>query len=479
MVLYKETRSRRRSMMRKNVIFRIATFAVSASLFSAPVMAGMYGFNGMPAAVMPKLDYNDIFNFDGDDYDDYDDWDDDWFDDDYDDYDDYGDDYDDDNGDYWDGEKGEKESSAPVPRTQPAQAYENQVKLTLHEQKIISPAFNNAVIGRMTVPDGWNIQVEDLSLGSESIICPNAVMVTVSAPDGSCRFKYVSRREFEQRLISMSGYNIPSEDDTYDYTGLMHYLNYRNADATCDLMAGILFNRKFAPTASIALTQEEESQVAQAQAAYTNAITSDFTRLASSGITPGELKGVELTMAKKNYITGKYDVSVCACSCGYEICNEGYGAVYDTIMWAMPFVFAMETEGGKLEQYREAFDVFCASTSVSQEYEKMRSMNAERLTAELLKAQNNNSTYDYGNNSGRYEDIENETIDSGESYSAIDAWDDYIRDETDYTTGDGSHIKIPSNFEHVFEGDDGTIYYGNSLDGPYGSTELNPTQIGE
>ena len=35
------------------------------------------------------------------------------------------------------------------------------------------------------------------------------------------------------------------------------------------------------------------------------------------------------------------------------------------------------------------------------------------------------------------------------------------------------------NYDHVYEGDNGIIYAGNSSDGPAGSTELNPTQIGD
>ena len=439
-------------------------FVISAALLPTPVMADLFDWHG---------------NHDGNiyGYDDYDDYDYDDYDYDFDDYDDQDDqdgqdDYDYDDEDYT---EGYPEPFSGITENQP---YTNQVKLKLHEQKIISPAFNNAVIGRMTIPDGWNVHVQDLALGSESIICPNAVLVTVSSPGNSCVFKYVSRREFEQRYTAVSGYEMPSEDDFYDYSGFMHYLNYRNADSTCDLMADILFDANFSPNGTLPLTQEEQSQVMEVQEAYTNEISNSFTQMMNAGVNPGQLRGTELTLARKNYSNDANDACVFACSCGYEIYNEGYGAVYDTIMWAMPFVFAMETKSGMLEQYREAFDVFCASTSVSTEYEQMRSKNGERLTAELIRLQNSGNTGDF-NSSGSYEDIEDDTISSGETYSAIDGWDDYIRDETDYTTGDGSHVKIPSNFEHVFEGEDGTIYAGNSLDGPYGSTELSPTQIGE
>ena len=179
-----------------------------------------------------------------------------------------------------------------------------QVSLHLTEQKILSPAFNNAAVGKTVIPEDWSITVTDLMIGSESITCPNAVMVNV----------------------------------------------------------------------------------------------------------------------------------------------------------------------------KEVFDAFCLSTSVSAEFEELRNLNSQRLMAEWLKARNSGGTYTPS--TGSWDDNESSTVDSGDTYSAFDAWDDYIKDETDYTTGDGSHVKVPSYYDHVFEGEDGTIYAGNSVDGPAGSTELDPTDIG-
>ena len=76
--------------------------------------------------------------------------------------------------------------------------------------------------------------------------------------------------------------------------------------------------------------------------------------------------------------------------------------------------------------------------------------------------------------------IESSTIGSGDTYSAIDGWDDVIKDQNDYTTGSGEHIKVPTYFDHVAEDDSGNIYVGNSWDDiPSGTTDLSPTQIGD
>ena len=108
----------------------------------------------------------------------------------------------------------------------------------------------------------------------------------------------------------------------------------------------------------------------------------------------------------------------------------------------------------------------------------MRQNHSQKLVNAILSARNAGYDYSYNSSDSDYDELGSSTVDSGDSYSAFDAWDDYIRGETDYTTGDGTHVKLPNSYDHVFEGTDGTIYAGSSPDGPAGSTELNPTQIG-
>ena len=92
----------------------------------------------------------------------------------------------------------------------------------------------------------------------------------------------------------------------------------------------------------------------------------------------------------------------------------------------------------------------------------------------MSKAQSGGYTYTPSDS-----DFSDSSIESGETYSALDAWDDVIKEQNDYTTGSGEHVKVPTYFDHVYEGSDGSIYASNSYDAPYGSVELDPTQIGE
>lgn len=316
--------------------------------------------------------------------------------------------------------------------------YKDQVKLSMREEKIISSGMN-AVVGRMMIPDGWTVQVIDLTTDSESIACPNAVYVTVTAPDESCELKFVSRRVFQQ-VTNADG--TTSEDGGYDDTTHMRTFNYRNAKDACALMADLFYapdsanagnTPYFKSTGSIPLIKSDEEKIAELQENFEKVVGETYAQASDAS---GEPVSTELTIAKETFSDENHDVAIFACS---ESCEVKSGET-DAIMWSMPFAYGMRTPKGMLDRYRELFDVFCASTSVSKEFEQMRDENAEKMANELTAAQEEGKEYTPDVTFG---DI------SGESYGALNTWDG----KTQYTTGEDNAALVGSNFEHVFESD--------------------------
>ena len=39
---------------------------------------------------------------------------------------------------------------------------------------------------------------------------------------------------------------------------------------------------------------------------------------------------------------------------------------------------------------------------------------------------------------------------------------DYIFDQNDYTLSDGSHVKVSTAYDYVYEGDNGVVYFSDS-----------------
>ena len=382
--------------------------------------------------------------------------------------------------DWYNGEKSENTQEVEqIPQLGTSDSHEQygqqeeipQSQIHMVEQKIISPTFGCA-IGKTMIPEGWKMSVTDLTIGSESACCPNAVLVTATSPDGQSSMAFISRREFEQSYFNYNGIEVQSDDDYYDYSELMHYLNYRNASGVCDLMPNILYGENMTFLEDKGLSDEEQQAIQTAGQEYQKSVETSL-----GVVDAGNLMGTEFTAARRNYTNQSDDCTIFCASCGFHMGKDSYGCLIDRVMWAIPFVYALRTPSDVHDSYQEAFDVFCSSTAVSKEYESMREQNALKIITEMVKARNSGYSYTY---SGLDSSIEDSTISSGDTYSAMDAWDDYIKDETDYTTGSGEHVKIPTYFDHVAEGDDGTIYAGNSWDDiPYGATDLTPTEIGD
>lgn len=349
-----------------------------------------------------------------------------------------------------------------------------QKQITVHEEQIISPAFGTAV-GRVVVPDGWSVTVQDLSIGSESMTWPNAIFVTVSSPDGSCTLSYISVREFYQFCNNILGTMAYSEDDGFDYKKLAHTLNYRDASACCDLMCAVLYgaDKNATVVKEYQFSAENEAAIEQFRQKYIESVVASDKNAKSAGLSVGELIGADFTAAKRKYQNADGEIIMLASSLGTTTQMQNMGLIYQTTVWKMPFVFGIRTNS--VDEYEELFDIFCNVTSASKEYYAMCSATGSRLLAEYAEAMAGTGEITIGENGG-YSDIEADTIESGNSYSAIEGWDDVIKEQNDYTTGTGDHVKVDIGFDHVFEFDDGSILATNTY--PEGGTELFPTEVG-
>jgi hypothetical protein len=52
---------------------------------------------------------------------------------------------------------------------------------------------------------------------------------------------------------------------------------------------------------------------------------------------------------------------------------------------------------------------------------------------------------------------------------------DYIFDQNDYTLSDGTHVKVSTAYDYVYEGDNGVVYFSDSAF-PEPGTRLTPNR---
>lgn len=354
--------------------------------------------------------------------------------------------------------------------------------MTYQEVKLTSSYFGGTVVGKAVVPVGWNVTVQDLTLGSESITWPNAVYVTAASPDGSATFHYISRRDFRDSSVLSSAYSTRSQDDSYDQSTMMHTLHYRTADQACDLMVNVLFgNAGHTFLYEAEKTAEETAFLEKFRQLYLENRREGLAgQIREIGIQNMELKGVDLTAAERIYRSGSKRTSVAILANGFETyttITDGY--YMDVIDWSMNCLYAMQADDALFDQYYPAFTVFRMNTGISQEYSAMTNLHSTYLQNYLMELKNGNPNPPDPTND--MDKATADTVKTGDTYSAMEGWSDTIQDRNDYETGDGSHVKVPTLYDHVYEGDDGRIYaqIGNSMDPPYGSKELYPTAVGQ
>ena len=348
------------------------------------------------------------------------------------------------------------------------------------EVKLTSSLFNGAVVGKTVVPAGWKVYIKELGLGSESIMWPNALHVIAFSPDESVVLHYISRRDFRERQVTAGSYSTHSDDDAYDKSSMVHTLNYREAGAACDFMVNILFDDS-------SHTFLYEASKPAGETAFLEKYRQKYLEETESGLSEAiqllggkmQLLGVDLTAAERVYQSCSKKTAMAAMTSGFEAyINEPSVAAYDTIDWSINCLYAMQADSALFDQYYDIFTVFRMNTSTTQEYDEMTKLHSQILQNYLMMLQSGKEAPDPTNDMNQATE---DTIETGYTYSALEGWSDTIQDRNDYKTSDGLHVKIPTLYDHVYEGDDGTIYagIGNSLETPYGSTELFPTEVGE
>ncbi len=324
-------------------------------------------------------------------------------------------------------------------------------ELSLSERKITYPGYN-ANVGTTVLPDGWTMQVSHLIIGTESLTCPNAIFLTATRSDGKAKMLFLSERQFVQTYTNLMGFESRSSDDAFDYSTMMHALDYRDAAACCDLMANTLFDDSSTFLRDFSLTAEDQAILADAKARYDAATQEDFAAMGGLLGENMQLTASDFTYAARTYLAGSQKITVQAYSAGFQIhSNLGTMGYYsnsssysESIYWKMPCVYALWTDADEHDDYMGAFQAFALGTNVSKEYERFCNLNSERMGTAML---------DYKNGkTDSFDDLEKwekenaaMTIQAGETYGELENW-------RDYTTMDGIHMKMPNAYNHVRKG---------------------------
>lgn len=323
------------------------------------------------------------------------------------------------------------------------------------------------VMGRCTAPVGFQVMskatcsVMELGAGN-----PWLLQVAAMSPDSTTLMTYTSGRSY---IASADG-ETPDEQFNSDYfTPMLHYMT---AGEYCDYWAA-----RLNPEASrIELVEENtypelQSMLRQRENAILHAHDS---LLGNVGLT---VDGAAATIATRRYHIESNGLSVCYC---VTAATEGvwYTAsmpgiyvdiVNKYILWDVPCVYTMSCPEANAAEGIAAFTAFSENTSVSDQF-----MLANRKLSNELWDIITGRGATYGDQYS--ERVMKEETDKGDDYDE-ERFTDYLFDQNDYTLSDGSHVKVSTAYDYVYEGDNGTVYYSDSAFAqPGGSTQLYPNR---
>lgn len=330
----------------------------------------------------------------------------------------------------------------------------------------------NMVVGQMTAPDDWQVseQVQWSSYGNY----PGMTQLSAVSPDGLRSFQLISTMSYFQ---TDSIFSSLGENETDPTTYRIHR-QYRTAEQFVELFISNLGCTSARKLGSCSIDQQSLGalQSVAEQHAYQTGY-SLVQSLANLGMS-ANLAGYESTVVDNRYAvttqSGQTEyIEVFTLVWAYQTSwvVQNSSITVNEIYWCVPFMYISTAESEQaLASTQNEFLTFVSNSHVSPEFyylvQQYRSYIENQLAQQLT------------NQIQAATEIQSQLMDGYSSSSdtndrVTDMWSDYIYDRDDYTTSDGSTVKVPTYYDHVYETDSGDIYVTNdSLNVPSDWQEL-------
>lgn len=330
----------------------------------------------------------------------------------------------------------------------------------------------NMVVGQMTAPDDWQVseQVQWSSYGNY----PGMTQLSAVSPDGLRSFQLISTMSYYQ---TDSIFSSLGENETDPTTYRIHR-QYRTAEQFVELFISNLGCTSARKLGSCSIDQQSLGalQSVAEQHAYQTGY-SLVQSLANLGMS-ANLAGYESTVVDNRYAvttqSGQTEyIEVFTLVWAYQTSwvVQNSSITVNEIYWCVPFMYISTAESEQaLASTQNEFLTFVSNSQISPEFyylvRQYRSYIENQLAQQLT------------NQIQAATEIQSQLMDGYGSSSdtndrVTEMWSDYLYDRDDYTTSDGSTVKVPTYYDHVYETDSGDIYVTNdSLNVPSDWQEL-------
>lgn len=319
----------------------------------------------------------------------------------------------------------------------------------------------NETVARCYAPSDYTIEHQIMWWGDgkwQSPASPVQVQIQASSADMMYQMAYMSNVVYTySESYAQNGWYEPGS--LYYNTYVMLTPMYASGYADF-IISSLVTNTDITIEAEEEVTAEQEEELNRlAQQVYD--YNSDDNGLVN-------LDGVACTASDRTYsfqLEGiDYRAKVVTMTCINQFTSKpgaGFSDTYYT--WSAPYTYVYMTPTDAFEKGLDSFDLFLLNTKVSDGF----SIAVNNLSTQLI-AQITNGTQSAQSPDDYFKSEMEKQPDTYDTENFCD----YILSQNAYETSDGSTIKLPNIYDYVYEGDDGKIYAGNTVDQPAGSTRL-------
>ena len=323
------------------------------------------------------------------------------------------------------------------------------------------------------LPYGWTAQVQcDWSFVSTSNPCIANIIFT--SPDKKATVLIQTPHDYLQSYDTSGLF--PHRDYTDTSTYIVH-LAYKNAGQVLDLCFNGLLGTGGTVVKEDPVPDEVQSILDQTAQTYLTTLVNGINQIGGGYGVTAQASGSEGTVSMRRYrYTGSdgqsYLADAMALCVAAEYISPSYGTSFVYTHWAVPgmMVFSAPDEA-TLEKYRPQCEIITQNAALRNEFNYVKHVYGSYIRnlvmqqqansiAAMTEAQAQSYMSDYDSSAYTSDDWAND-------------WSDFIYDRNEYTTADGSTIKVGTEFDTVYQNGD-EFYFGSQGSAPFGWEQLTP-----
>ena len=331
-------------------------------------------------------------------------------------------------------------------------------------------------LGQCMAPVGYSVTPTLSVCGTDSaprsVTNPLGLLVVAQSPDGKTVMTYESANTYIEIVSStLNGYTMRSHQegvfDTETMTPMARYMT--PSEYALSYLGSMFPGVQMTYMSSLDLNRFDAALRRQAQKEYDEmqalhpeqyGLNIDWVELlAEAPVYLCNMNGEDYIVIVKTVVDATQTTTTVPMAQGTFVETE--------ITWSPKCTYVLACPKTAPGELLFAFDAFTENTAASDQFNAANERLANELRQIVVDGRTSSaSAYSYR--------VLGDSVSSGDSYSD-ERYTDYIYDQNDYTLSDGTHVKVSTAYDYVYEGDNGVVYFSDSAFTEPG-TRLSPNR---